>query len=448
LTGAGRGWLNKVSRVGADMGMEATETRGRIFYGWYIVAASFLTWATADAFGMYTFGLFIGPIAKELGWTTVMITFAQSLRSMIGGLIGPIIGPMADSRHGARLLMSGGILISGGVAILVSYMSEPWHFYIIYGLVGSLGMMGFGGLVTNTILAKWFIRMRGRAMGIAATGVSVSGMILVPLVTYLIVHYGWRRTLVVLGLIIWGVSLLPVALIIRRSPEDEGLLPDGDSSPAVGPGGAGSMVGGEYVWTLKEAVRTPALWLVLAAFTVISIPMSGAMIHFFPFLSARGISSEVGAAVITTFAFACALVKIPWGIVAERIHARYCVIASYLGCAVGLGILLLFDSLVFAFVYAIFYGIALGGIMVLRELVWANYFGRTFLGTIRGVVNPVNVVAMAGGPLGAAWLRDLTGSYQIPFFVFLVCYLLGAFFMYLGRQPRPPEAARPAEPEA
>jgi len=435
--------------------MEAQEakTKGRIFYGWYIVAASFLTWMTADAFGMYTFGLFIGPIAKELGWTTVMITFAQSLRSMIGGLVGPIIGPMADTRHGARILMSGGIVISGGVAIMVSYMSEPWHFYVIYGLVGSLGMMGFGGLVTNTVIAKWFIRMRGRAMGIAATGVSVSGMLLVPLVTYLIAHYGWRRTLVVLGLIIWGVSFVPVVLLIRRRPEDMGLLPDGDEAPMEGPAGAtvtvtGSYSGGERVWTLKESLRTPALWLLLLAFTLSSLGMTGAMIHFYPFLASRGISGELGAAIITVFAFACAAVKVPWGILAEHIHARYCVIASYLGCALGLAIVLEFDSVVFAFIYAIVYGIALGGIMVLRELVWANYFGRTFLGTIRGVVNPANLVAMAGGPLGAAWLKDLTGSYQIPFFIFLVCYVLGAFFMYLGKPPRPPEAARPAESAA
>jgi len=426
---------------------EAIKSGGRIFYGWYIVAACFFVWMTADAFGMYTFGLFIGPISEELGWTTVMITFAQSLRSMIGGLLGPVIGPLADRRNGARWLMSGGILISGLVALLVSRMSEPWHFYVIYGLLGSLGMMGFGGLVTNTVLAKWFIRMRGRAMGIAATGVSISGMLFVPLVTYLIGHYGWRNTLVVLGLIIWGVAFLPVVILVRRQPEDMGMLPDGDTVPVKAHSGpsveiADSFSSGEYVWTLREAIRTPALWLVLGAFTVSSLGMTGGMIHFYPFLSARGISSEMGAAIITTFAFSCAVVKIPWGIVSERIHARYCVIASYIGCAGGLGILLLFNSVFSAFVYAIFYGIALGGIMVLREIVWANYFGRTFLGTIRGVVNPANLVAMAGGPLGAAWLKDITGSYQIPFFVFLACYVLGAVLMYLGRQPSPPQTAR------
>lgn len=429
--------------------MEATQTRGRIFYGWYIVAVSFLCWVAADAFGMYTFGLFMGPISKELGWTTVMITGAFTMRIVISGLTGPLIGVLADKRHGPRVLMSVGVLVAGSVPILVSLMTRPWQFFFFYGFLGAIGMVGFGGLVTNTVLAKWFIRMRGRAMGIAATGVSVSGMIFVPLVTYLIANYGWRRALLVIGVTIWVVAFVPAVIFVRRRPEDMGLLPDGDPAPAVGADGAtagtaGAFSGGERVWTLKEAVRTPALWLILTAFTLISLPMTGAMLHFYPFLAARGISSTLGAAIITTFAFVCALVKIPWGILAERIQARNCCIVSFLGCALGLSILLAFDGVTAAFLYAVVYGIALGGIMVLRELVWANYFGRTFLGTIRGVVNPVNVVAMAAGPQGAAWLRDLTGSYQAPFLVFLVCYILGAFFMYLGRPPRPPEAARPA----
>lgn len=435
------------------MEAEAIKTKGRIFYGWYIVAVCFLVWLAADAFGIYTFGLFIGPISKELGWSTVIITGAQSLRSIIGGMSGPVIGPLADSRHGARVLMAGGIVASGLAAMLCSRMTAAWHFYAIYGVLGSLGMIGFGGMVTNTVIAKWFIRRRGRAMGIAATGISFAGILLVPLVTYLVAHYGWRRTLVVLGLLIWGVALVPVAVFIRRCPEDMGLLPDGDEAPVGGPDGAtvgvaGSHAGGERVWTLRESIRTPALWLLLAAFTLSGVGMTGGMIHFYPFLAARGLSGELGAVVITTFAFVCAAVKVPWGIVAEHIHARYCVIATYLGCALGLAILLQFEGVVFAFVYAVVYGINLGGIIVLRELVWADYFGRTFLGAIRGLVNPANVLAMAAGPLGAAWLKDLTGSYQIPFFVFLVCYLFGAVFMYLGKPPRPPEAALPAESAA
>ena len=133
----------------------------RIFYGWYIAAVCFLCWFAADAFGWYTFGIFLGPISKELGWTTVMLTGALTLRTVIGGLSGPIVGPLADTRYGARILMTVGVLVAGAVPLMVSRVQALWQFYLIYGVFGALAMVGFGGLVTNTILAKWFIRRRG-----------------------------------------------------------------------------------------------------------------------------------------------------------------------------------------------------------------------------------------------------------------------------------------------
>jgi len=138
---------------------------------------------------------------------------------------------------------------------------------------------------------------------------------------------------------------------------------------------------------------------------------------------------------VTVFAFCCALVKVPWGLISERVPVRTCIIIGYTGCVIGLFILLTSHSVPLVFLYAVIYGTALGGDMVLRDLIWADYYGRTFLGTIRGVIMPAGIISMAGGPLFAAWLYDLTGNYQIPYIVFLVAFLLGAFFIYLATPP-------------
>jgi len=418
-----------------------------LFYGWIIVGVCFLCWLVADAFGFYTFGLFIGPIGRELGWSTVLVTGALTTRNLIAALLGPVVGHLIDRRYGARIVMSTGVLAAGASVLAASRMQEPWHFYVFYGGIGALGMVGFGGLVTHTLIAKWFVRMRGRAMGMASMGVSVGGLLFVPLAHYLITHTGWRSALLTIGIIILLVAFVPVALFVRRSPEDMDLRPDGDahvSPDPQAPVGADRVqsFAEEYSWTLGEALRTKALWLVLVAFNIAGLSVSGVMIHFYPFLEARGIPATTGAAAMTVFALVCAAVKIPWGLVAERIPVRYCIVTVYAGCAAGLAILLHSQHTVFVFVYAVVYGVAIGGIIVLQEVLFANYFGRLFLGTIRGVVMPVNLISMAGGPTFAALLRDLTGNYTLAYTIFVVCFLLGTLFILLAKPPVPEVAPR------
>ena len=423
--------------------MEATTINGqpRIFYGWYIVVVSFLCWFAADAFGWYTFGIFLGPITTELGWTTTMMTLALTIRTVVAGMSGPLIGPLADTKHGARVLMSMGVIVAGIIPMIVSRIHTLWEYYLFYGVIGALGMVGYGGLVTNTIIAKWFVCKRGRAMGISTLGVSVCGVVFVPLSHFLISHIGWRSTLVIFGLIIWGVTVIPVTLLVRRRPEDLGLLPDGDDPYMEGTeitrlSENEAVSAGERIWTLGDALRTKSLWLLLVGFNLAGLPMSGAMIHLFPYLETKGFSKEIAAGALTVFAFCAALVKIPWGLIAERVPVRNCIIACYTGCAFGLLILLTSNSVFLIFLYAVVYGMALGGDMVLRELIWANYYGRTFLGKIRGVIMPANVASMAGGPLLAAWLYDLTGNYQIPYALYLIAFIIGIFFIYLARPPK------------
>jgi MFS family permease len=223
-----------------------------------------------------------------------------------------------------------------------------------------------------------------------------------------------------------------------------GLQPDGDGHEdrvfnSAQPPEAGVVSAGERTWTLREAIQTRALWLVLLTFTLGNLATAGIMIHYVPYIESLGFSPGIAATAMTLFALCCAVVKIPWGLAAERVPARYCVIAVFLGCAAGVAILMNANIVATIYWATIVYGLAMGGIIVLMELVWANYFGRTFLGTIRGVVMPAAVISMAGGPLFAARLYDLTDSYHIPFSFFIAVLVAGAFTMSLAKPPKPPE---------
>jgi len=421
--------------------IKSISVKPRIFYGWYIVAVSFLCWFAADAYGWYTFGLFLGPMSTELGWNTTTLTGALTMRMVIAALLGPLIGTLADKKYGARVVMTLGVMIAGFIPITVSYVQEVWQFYFCYGVIGALGSVGFGGLVTNAIIAKWFVRKRGRAMSIAAVGVSMAGMVFVPLSNYLIKYFGWRMTLVFLGLIIWTLTVIPVFIFVRRQPEDLGLRPDGDTLIDYSDKRDNHESNKpddelEEIWTLKEAMRTRAMWLLLIGFNLLGLGMSGVFVHFIPFIKDKGFSSDMAASAMTILALFCALVKIPWGLLSERINVHISASICYAGCALNLLMLVITRSPVFIYLFAITYGITLGGDIVLRELVWANYFGRTFLGTIRGMIQPLSVVSMAGGPLFAAWIKDVSGGYQTPYTIFMIAAFIGTAFVIFARPPK------------
>ena len=410
--------------------------KAKLFYGWIIVGVCFLSWLVADAFGFYTFGLYILPISNEMGWSTTTITGALTMKMLTGAVIGPFIGYVTDMKYGARILMSLGALVAGGTTFMISFVQTPFQFYLLYGAIGSLGMIGFGGLVTHTIIAKWFIRMRGRAMGIATLGVSVSGVLFIPLTHYMIDTHGWRASLRLVGIIMWIAALLPSLIFIRRRPEDMGLSPDGDTI-YKGTMGEGDGNGGPAVksWTVREVLKSKILWILLAAFNITGLSLNGIMVHFYPFMENKGISMDIAAGAMSLFAACCAVVKIPWGFFAEKFKVQYCIIAIFIGGAVGQFIILNASSTLAVFAYAIVYGTALGGLMVLREVLFADYFGHEFLGAIRGVIMPINVLCMSASPLLAAWLYEISGSYKVPYTLFMCTFILGAFFMLFAKQP-------------
>ena len=199
--------------------------RPTIYYGWYIVAVALIVQCLSVGVSAFAGGVFLKPMAADLHWSRQDFSAVQTVTSVVTGLIGFVVGGLID-RRGPRLLMIIGAIISGSALCLTAAVQEPWHFYLVRGIAQTIGMAMVGNLVVNVTLARWFVVRRGTAIAMASIGFSLGGLLLSPLMSSWIQSYGWRETWIILGCLTWAI-VIPCAFVMRRSPEDYGLSPDG-----------------------------------------------------------------------------------------------------------------------------------------------------------------------------------------------------------------------------
>ena len=421
--------------------------RPRLYYGWYIAGLAF---AAQFVGGPYVFGVFLRPMTEELGWSRGDFSLANTMGVAVGGIAGFIIGPLID-RYGGRWLMIGGAIIAGLSLVGFSVVQELWQYLGIRGLVFVIGGAGMGPLVVNTILSKWFVRKRGRAIALGAMGLSAGGIVLAPLATVLVESMGWRMAWVVLGALIWVVMILPAALIMKRQPEDVGLLPDGDTPESLAaaeakqgtaPARSGAL---EEHWTRGEAVRTKELWVLLMAFGLGGLPASAIVLHLIPFLQDNGFSAGVAVLLFSAQSVTSLLSKPIWGYCLDTFEPRYLVALGWGFKAVPLLLLPVVAGaygLPAVLLLLMIYGVGVGSSVTGQDVIWAHYFGRRHIGAVRSVAMPFTIVFSAGGTWFAGAVWDVRGSYAEAFVLFAALTLLAmAIIMLTGAPKRPIEVA-------
>jgi MFS transporter, OFA family, oxalate/formate antiporter len=192
----------------------------KLFYGWYIVAACFLLCMIFAGAGFYSFSIFIKPIEGEFGWSRAAISLTMSIYLVIGGLMGPPIGKLIG-RFGPRKVMNVCAIGAGGCFMLVSLTFSLWYFYMIYALLAVM-VCGIGVIPVSNLMATWFSRLRGTATGIAMVGISTGGLIMAPMVGIITVHFGWKMSFIVIGLIVWLIAVPVIHFVILDNPEEIG----------------------------------------------------------------------------------------------------------------------------------------------------------------------------------------------------------------------------------
>lgn len=443
--------LRRPTRRAVEVAVPQQQRRPRFFYGWVIVAVAALSDTIAFGAGGASFSVFMGPMGAALGWSRTVLTGAVTLQSFTNLASSPVIGRLLDL-YGPRLLMVFGAVVASISYMLMGKITEPWHFYLLFTTGFALGLHELGGLITTTVVSKWFIRKRGRALAFTVMGNNLGAVFIVPITAYLIETVGWRTAWALLGAGIAVVVLLPTVLFMRATPEDMGLLPDGEEpKQASGAEGAGATTPSrqEPRWTASQALHTRTLWLIVAGTNLASLTFSSMLYHLVPYFTDIGMSLATASFVFALTNTGALFSKLLYGFLSERIPIRYCLMGNYLGRMLGLLILLLGRSPGKVLLYVAVASPLSYSIGSVQAQIWADYYGRASLGTLRGLVAPFSLLSSIFGPLFAAQVYDRVGSYEGAFWFFAITLVLAAAITYFAKPPgEQPVATKAVEPEA
>jgi MFS family permease len=424
--------------------------RKKIFYGWWIVLATNLICMIGYGTWLYSFGVFFKPMSAEFGWTRAMTAGAYSLRSIEGGIASPIVGWAVD-KYGSRGVIMVGAIVSGGAFTLMPLVNSLLGFYLVYGILLSAGMSAMLYLPAWTVIAKWFKRRLSLAMALLAVGAGFGGLICAPASAFLIERFGWRSAFVVLGVVIW-IVVLPLSLVVRNSPAEMGLAPDGDPLPEEKPQENDSASGlkgeapepatpGDY--TLKQALRSSVFWIMALAFFFFGMAHSTVTVHTVPALTDAGIPVGKAAFSIGLLTLVSVIGRLSFGYLGDHVTKRYLFMIAY--TLTGLGLLVLMNAKTMGMVYLFIFlfGVGFGGTVPLMPAIRAEYFGLSALGKIQGFMNPVMMFAGAVGPIFAGLVFDATGSYRISFLVTGLLTFCAVIAMFFARPAKPLQELEP-----
>ena len=401
---------------------------GRVFYGWWVVVASFFTALYAAGVVFYGFTAIFEPIANDLGWSYTQISLAASLRGLEMGLLAPVLGILVD-RYGPRRLIMAGAFIAALGLFLLSRITSLAMFYGAFVLI-TIGMSCCSQTVLMTAVANWFRKKVGLASGIAISGFG-SGGLLVLVVNRLIEVYQWRMALLILSIGMLAI-VLPLSLLFRHKPEQYGYMPDGENVNAVIPDtGSSPTEAPEVDIGVKHPIKSRAFWHIAIAYTFYSVLVSSIVTHVMPYLSSIGVGRSISGLVATFVPVISIGGRISFGWVADRFNRKL----------VGAGAFFLMFLGTFCFGYAstagtwllvpflILFGTGFGGSNTLRPSLTREFLGRANFGTVFGLIIGINMIGNILGPFIAGLVFDTWGSYLHIWYFFAGLAIVAGIFI-------------------
>jgi MFS family permease len=314
-----------------NLKLDGATIQPRYFYGWYIVGVGILVNIAGTFAFSSTLSIFLKPITEELNVSRGAFSLIRTFEIGVAALIVPLLGPWID-RHGGRGVLVLGVLMEGTGLLLSSLVQSFWQFVLVRCSLVIAGEALLGSWVINVTIAQWFVRKRGRAMGIANLGTGLAKLGIPLIAASLFVLIGWRGTWAVFGIVAPLLVIAPALIFIRRRPEDMGLRPDGDpphqkfdKSPATSapPSSAQSQnLRTERSWTRAEALRVPTFWLLVVTFGIASVGIAGLNLHIFSYVTDIGYSPLIAASFMSTIALTQLGSTLVWGVFADRFDIR------------------------------------------------------------------------------------------------------------------------------
>ncbi len=397
--------------------MQKLRPGNKLYYGWYIAAALAITETISWGIVYYAFTVFITPMETELGWSRAQLTGGFSLALLIAGAMAFPVGTWID-RHGARWLMTIGSILASLLVLAWSQVNDLTTFYLVWA---GLGVCAAVVLYEPAfaVMAIWFVRWRSRALAVITFAAGLASTIFVPLSDALLGAFGWRQSILILGIFL-ALTTIPLhALILRRRPADLGLLPDGEQNAMTTQTPVRN-------FSLSDALHSRFFWMLTLAFSLAYLASAAIRVHFIPYLIDSGINASTAALASGAIGLMQVVGRVVFAPLDTRFSGRVLVAAVFALQAAAFCILLLGSSLWAVGVFIVVFGAAYGAQTLARASIIAELFGSSHYGRISSVMAIFLTVAGTAAPVGAGLIYDRFGSYQPVLWIVIVLALIAA----------------------
>ncbi len=407
--------------------------RPRLFYGWWMALSGLylMFWTTGVSF--FGFSAFFDSIRLDLNWSRAQVSLGPAILALQTAVFSPTIGFLTD-RLGPRFVTAIGMFLGGAGFIVLSQVEHAWQYYVAFILIGS-GMGATSYVMVATAVSNWFLRNRGKALGLTFMGPGFAGIITALLVV-LIREYGWRDAALFTGIGTW-ITCIPLALVLRRRPEHYGLRMDGDlpEADASESGQSSTMTEPEPTpGGVRSILLSRSYLLYVGALSMQQIAITAMVVHHIPALVSYGFSVETAGAMVVVFTVASIPMRFFSGALADRFNKKL-VVATMLSFQLAGGILFIFVANIWvAILFEVIYGTGWGGSNAARLSLQGEYWGRGIFGSLMGLQVGAGAVGGLISPVLVGWLADAY-DYRIAFMTVVLPLALAVVMVLLMNHP-------------
>ena len=392
----------------------------KIYYGWWVVGGAFLLLFCSVGTHFYAFPVFFDVMVREMEWTRTQAALALTVGTFVVGAVGLLVGGLIH-KVGLRPVMLCGTLIGGLGFLLLTTVTEPWQFYLYYGLVLSAGMAGIEAVPTMTAVETWFDRGKSAALGIATTGMGVGGVVMAPLAGWLISKYDWQTAFAFMAGIVILVGI-PISVIIMRTPGVRKVAPSREREEGLQSRDA----------TIGQALREKSFWLISIGSMLWLWAYTIGLTHQVAFAVDMGIDRVAAAGAVSMLCAFSIPGRLGFGKLGDIMDKRYVMMMAASLQVIAFVILLKTTNLTMLYIYSCLMGVGVGGLTPILPGLLADYFGGSHFGTIYGAAGMVNTLGIMIGPVYGGWIFDSTGGYSLAFLSGIIVTSLAVILVYLA----------------
>jgi MFS family permease len=416
--------VGKSTTIQAQRG-QGGPRRALPYYGWYIAITLALTETISWGIVYYSFSVFLTPMQAELGWTRSELTGGFSLALLVAGAMAFPVGAWID-RHGPRLLMTIGSVAASILIIAWSQVTDRTTFYLIWiGLGVSAATVLYDPAFA--VIAQWFSQRRGSALAIVTFAAGFASTIFLPLSDALLRAFGWRTAVLLLGIFLAIMTIPLHALMLRRHPDELGLLPDGLAKHAL------EKLPPRRDVSFRNAVGNRVFWLLTLSFGFAALSAAAIRVHFIPFLIGSGIESTTAAFATGAIGIMQVAGRVVFAPLERRWSSTVIVIGIFALQSTAMMILLIGQAPWMLGLFIIIFGASQGAATLARPSILAELYGSSNYGRISSVMILFLTLAGTSAPLGASLIFDATGSYQPVLWIVVALALLSAITAFVAK---------------